>query len=270
MLLSIDETFNTMDSNENNTKKKIVRSAAYPAIDLKEAVDFANKISEHFTDAQSVSRADIAAVLDKSEGTITRPVAALVHYSLVQKTGEGYQLSTLYKDIRNPINDKDLKTSLIKAFNSPKLFLELIEKFNGHVIPEELRTHLVRFHSISEKVADDAAENFLASGRYAGVINDKNILNLSNNNKSHDEESINDSKVNNVSDEYIEDDKDQLHLRLPAHEETPDEQIETVPIRLKGGKHAYLKYPADITKKDLKIIRRQLDVLEAYVEDDEE
>lgn len=259
-----------MEEVEKSSKKKIFRSAAYPAIDLKEAEGLAQQIAEHFNGKQSVSRSDIAAVLDKSEGFVARPIAALVHYSLLDKTLEGYKLSDLFKDIKNPIDTNELVESRIKAFKSPKLFEELIDKFNGRVVPTELKTHLVRFHSIAEKVADNAAEIFFNSARHAGVLNDKNILKI--------DIKGNTGNTDYLGEDYIKDDNEKkppikTPLELPEHnagKEIPMHEMEEVPIRLKNGKHAKLIYPADITKKDLIIIRKQIDVLEAYVDDEDE
>lgn len=246
---------------ENNiTKKSITRSAAYPSLDLESAIEFTRSLSGHFTANQVFHRGDVAAVLDKSEGAITRDVAACVHYGLLDRPQEGYQISSLFKEIVNPINEQDLKASLVRAFENPKLFQELIEKFNSHAIPAELKTHLVRFHSISEKVSETVADIFVKSARYAKVLSDKNILNLFG--------TSNEVKQNSTTDNGEPDSKykpDNPPL-LPPHVEEKEEKI---PIRLTDNKRAYLIYPPNLTSKDIKIIRKQIDVLEVYISDEE-
>ncbi|MEO9477094.1 MAG: hypothetical protein ABJG41_16230 [Cyclobacteriaceae bacterium] len=249
----------------DTSKRKVQRSAAYPALTLSEAIDFTKELSLHFTDKQSILRADIAAVLGKSEGTIVRDVAAAVQFGLIVKDTDGYRISQLFKNIQNPISSADLFEGLVDSFSSPKLYKELIEKFDGHVVPKELRTHLVRFHSIADKAADSAAEIFFESAKTAGVLSSNGMLNIKTTTNTVEE---NDNLIiEDTSDDVVEEKK--VVLELPAHNEVQSVD-EKLPIRLTDGKHAYLTYPSNLSKKDIKILRKQIDVLEVYVSDDEE
>ena len=210
---------------DDTPKKLVERSAAYPALPLQNAIKFTESITKHFTDKQVVTREDVAAVLGRSVGNIQRDIAACGHYGLLLRQKEGYQISTLYKEIQNFYDETDLQRNLIEAFKKPKLYQDLIEKYNEHAVPPELRTHLIRFHGITEKSAAAAAETFLDSARFCKVLNEHNILNV---------EGFSASPIKDVEDAKIVQDKPLEYVQLP-----PDNPLKLInpPDEMMGTKN---------------------------------
>jgi hypothetical protein len=246
-------------------KKVIDRSASYPSVSLDEAIQFTLSVAKSFPTSQPINRDDIATVLKKKAASIQRDVATAAQYGLFDKVKDGYIISELFRAIKDPLDEKEKRKSIITAFKSPKLYRELIEKYDNHAVPE-LRPILIRFHNISEKAADDAAEVFINNATWCGVLNDSNILSVTNTFAK-----LSDSKFEYAEVVTIEpppngevvniDPKDQKpnpqHLLPPKNES--EEQLK---IRLSGNRYAYLNYPTEITAKDIEILKKQIEVLE--------
>lgn len=258
----------TSSVNGENHTKKVERSAAYPGITLDEAIHFTTSVSKNFTASQIITRDDIAAVLGKSVGSIVRDVAASTYYGLFTRQKDGYQLTQLIKAINNPLDEKEKRKSLIAAFQTPKLYQELIEKFNGHAIPTELKTHLLRFHGISEKAAADAADVFIQNGKYCGVLSENNILNVSAELETSNKSNVQFAEV--ISEDTKKEERKTIDITpkqdppklLPNHEDN----VENVKIRLTGTKrYAFLTYPDDFNKTDLEIVKKEIEKLEIWL-----
>ena len=179
---------------------------------------------------------------------------------------DGYKISPLFKKITNYLDQSERRRLIIEAFGSPKLYAELIEKFNNHAIPQELKTHLIRFHKIAEKAAPDAANVFIESAKFAGVLSDNGILTISLDMAQHLPH--NDNVIDNglsATEAIIENQvtspviRQQLQLTEMVNEEK-------VKIRLTGGKFAYLIYPLDLTKRDISVIQKQIEQLDLIIE----
>lgn len=268
---TLNENSESTDT-ELKTKRFIERSASYPGISLSDAVLFTTDVSKNFTGLQIINREDIAAVLKTSSATIQRDIAAAVQFGLFIKAKDGYQISPLFKTYTNWLTEKEKRKCLLDAFKSPKLYAELIEKFNGHAVPPELKTHLIRFHKIAEKAAPFAAEIFIESAKFAGALNDFNILNVSvesNDLNIEFTEIIPESKVSADSSEskqivITEKKENTTQKQQLLLEEITNEEKEKV--RLSGKRIGYLVFPRDINKTDINIFRKRLEEIELTIE----
>ncbi|HRO48147.1 hypothetical protein [Agriterribacter sp.] len=256
---------NIIQSGEG-VKRFIQRSASYPGISLEEALGFTTEVAKSFPSSQVINRNDIAAVLKKAAASIVREISASVQFQLFSKDKDGYKISPLFKKITNYLDQSERRKLIIEAFGSPKLYAELIEKFNNHAIPQELKTHLIRFHKIAEKAAPDAANVFIESAKFAGVLSDSGILTISPDMAQHLPH--NDNVIDNglsATEIFIENQvtspviRQQLQLTEMVNEEK-------VKIRLTGGKFAYLIYPLDLTKRDISVIQKQIEQLDLIIE----
>ncbi|MBZ0245191.1 MAG: hypothetical protein K8H85_04520 [Cyclobacteriaceae bacterium] len=229
------------------------RSAAYPSITLEDAVKFTQTIAKNFPSPQELTRDDIATVLKKKTASVVREVATCSHFGLLERTKNGYKISSLFKAINHPVSKDEERKSLVEAFRTPKLYNELIEKYDNHAVPSDLKPLLIRFHGISEKVAAEAADIFFSSGIYCGAING-NILNTNLSDlKIVDNDKFEDAEVIDI--------EDKSHQKfLPPVKKEGQEQL---PIRLTGlGRYAFLTYPSEINEKDIEILKKQIEVLE--------
>ena len=173
-----NDNIQSPETDIEKSKRIVERSAAYPAILIEEAIPFVAAVLKNFPGNQSVTREDIAAVLPDISA-IHRPIAASVHYGLLNREKGKYQVTKLYKDYSNFLSDFEKRKLLLQIFGEPTLYKEIIAKHDGHVLPTELKTHLIRFHRIVDKVAGEVADDFIKNAEYVGAINENRILNYS-------------------------------------------------------------------------------------------
>jgi hypothetical protein len=164
----------------------------------------------------------------------------------------------------------------LEAFGKPKLYAEIISKHDGHAIPNEFKTHLIRFHKIVAKAAPFAAELFIQNGKYVGAINESGILNyretlvkLNNPNIEYAEIITEESSNGNSSEEPIDTGKlngtnneNQERQLLLQRNNLTEEKIK-VPLTEK--KFAFIVYPSNINQKDIEILKKQIELLELLV-----
>ena len=278
----MSDFLNNNELDESSIKKSKERSAAYPAITINAAIAFVSEINKHFRSSWA-KRSDILALVDNSHN---RFIAASAYYTLLRRDKDSYQITDLFKSIINPISEKEKRTSLLQAFESPKLNKELIEKFDGDVIPKELPIHLYRFHKITEDAANIAADIFINNASICQVIDGNGrlvfnqelnklrnpnfdfaeITNLENKpqitNSANSSENI-ETFVPLIEQPIIQKQKYSNTQNNLLLDNSSDEKLR---IRLTENKIAYLHYPINITKKDIYILRKQLDVLEEVAE----
>ncbi len=254
------------------------RSAAYPAYTLEYFLTFTGEVYKHFRNNFG-KREDILSLI---KGAHPSKIAAAGHYGLLVREKDTYKVTELYKTITNYLTAKEKKDALLTAFISPNLNAELVEKFDGDVLPENLYIHLFRFHRISEAAAPAAADVFISNAKYVGVLSDSNKLCYA----SALDAPVVDSGGRVIVDFPEEKSGNQSapvpspanipELTTPLVNETqPVERSEIkqplllteiageekLPIKLTDGKRAYLTYPKDLREKDIAILKLQLEAL---------
>lgn len=243
-------------STQNPTSKQ--RSASYPADTVKEAYEFALTINEKFSATAAVSREDIGLVFGVHPNTLSREIAACAQYGLMEKFEGKYKLSNLFRDIWRPESERDKKINFIKAFGNPRLYQELIEKFDGNVIPQEFANTLIKHHNITESAAPSAADTFIKGGQEVGVINENRVLNYSV--ALSVAEKIQYAEI--TTDEPPERDTSKLPAKVEKFVSEHEKELsgkKTIPIYLIGQKQALFIYPDDITEDDIELVKHQID-----------
>lgn len=266
----------------SDKSKKVERSAAYPAINLPDAIEFVGKIYKHFRN-DATKRDDIIELI---EGSHNRFLAAASYYHLLIREKDTYQVAPIFKKITTFIDEKERQIGLLYAFASPKLNTQLIEKFDGASLPETLTAHLSRFYGITEDAAPLAAKIFIENAKFCKVLDENNVLeykkrvaflNLNGTkidatNNPPDENSttveeanfnsdVSTTGTNNIKNENVITVSKGTTLLI---EEMVEE--EKTKVRLTGNKFAYIVYPRSIKKIDVEILRKQLDVIELLAE----
>jgi len=256
---------------DNERKGTTQRSAAYPAITIEKAIDFVTQLKKAFH-SSSFTRVDITEILKKTG--INREVGAAVQYGLLDRTiGEGYKLSARVKIVLDPISDDEYLSSVIECFNSPKLYVELIERFKGAALPplNQFINILSRFHNITKDAAPKAAEIFIQNASYAGLLNENKVL-LANaseelevrptESKAVQEDST--TSVINERPNNIVNNTPMQPIAEPQQNPLLLEEINgsvNIKIRLSDRKIAHLIYPENITDRDIQILKLQLEAL---------
>jgi len=250
------------------TKKIVDRSAAYPNFTLIESFDFVSEIFKNFpTTNRSITRDDVGAIFKTKSHNKQREVSCAAQFDFLSKERGSYKISDLFRSLRNAFEAEKPKLWL-NAFQSPKLYRDLIDKFDGHAIPTELVTHLIRYHNIAEKAAPEAAKLFIENATFCKALGENGILNF--NQAVGDPnfkiiETGNNLVDNNHKDKIKENNipPQQAHRTLEIPSMVNSDKIT---IRLTNGRTAYLEYPKDITVKDVNILQKQVEQLQIIAE----
>jgi hypothetical protein len=237
--------------NTEKDKKSIERSASYPGVSISETISFISTVSKNFTATHIITRDDMAAVTKIK--TVHRITAAAVQYGLLVRAKNGYQISPLYKEFLNPVSEEEKNSILLSFFTSPKLYGELIEKYNKHVVPPELKSILIRYHKIAANAADEVVEVFIENARFVGALNESDILDVSN--------------IEIPVTESAKSPKPEPGFK-PADTSfidglfNPNHGQEDVKIVLTDSKYCFIKYPKNLTEKDILILKKWIELLE--------
>lgn len=159
-----------------STKKQRTRSPSYPYIDLKTAVERAEKLwkenGKHGVDPE------IAATLwgysKKSSGG-RQTLAALGHYGLIERDGGNVKLSERALDIVMPGSPKRSE-ALKAAALAPKAFRELWSSRGADLgLVPQLEFELVRTKGYNQNAVGGMIENYRQTIAYAGLKKSGNM-----------------------------------------------------------------------------------------------
>lgn len=155
------------------------RSAAYPSYTILDSLGFSERIYKNYGTNYRATREEIADALNYSVGSMTQKVSAAVQYGLLDmKSKEGYQVTDLFVKWYRPISEESKNQALVEAFKNPSLYIDLIDVFEGHVLPpvKPLASILLQKHSISEKACDKAAEIFEENANIISALSKERVL----------------------------------------------------------------------------------------------
>ena len=158
---------------ETETKKeKKLRSRLYPRYNLEDCIKFIGTLSK--LGGNSVSEGAIAADLGQAvnNSAFIGKTSSSKQFGLISKDEGKLSLTSLGKEIMFPREEQDKGNAVKKAFANPSLYKELIEAFNGKILPDyvALGNRLVHDHSIETAAKDIASKNFIRSAEYSGVM----------------------------------------------------------------------------------------------------
>jgi len=231
------------------------RSRAYPGVALNDCVVAIQQIKRSLG-AGEFDRGTIARALGLAEPTVTRPVAAMAHFGLLDKIGGNYRVSSLGKVLADPLDD-ELEPALRDALYRPTLYAEVLKAYEPEGrLPERLATVLHRNFGIAANASELASRILVKSAQLAGVIDDG----LRFIREAKDERSVPATAVEPSSVTPNADDS-----ALP-NDRIPDGSQQRFLFRLSGGKYASLSVPGEITARDISIIRKQIELLEMQLD----
>jgi len=159
-----------MSDEKEKVKKTKDRSVAYPGVPLSEAIDFTARLRDALGKGP-YSRDEAAKALGHSKltGPAARKVAALVHYGLLERSGNTYSQSQLSQDILKPESDTLKNEAIKRAAVRPKLFQKLCRRFEGQAVPSMLQNILIR-EGVSEGAANDVVRIFIETMKFAELL----------------------------------------------------------------------------------------------------
>lgn len=233
------------------------RSKAYPVIDLETAEKVLLQVKKSLGDGP-YDRDTIASAMGSKSGggSAARKIAALVHYGLMQRKGSEYRISAIGKRLASPISVKEAQEARIEAFHQPTLFQEVLQRFSGEGhLPKMLSNVLSRDHGISDAAKDDAAESFVSSAKYVGVVNGDLAFTDGDvevsPKQSGSEAADSDARVD-----------DRADIR-----EVAKSGKQLFRMSLTGGKQMYWELPDQLNSKDIAIIEKHIELLRLQIED---
>jgi len=146
------------------------RSCAYPMLSLPQAIAAAKSLCDNFGEGP-YSRASAAKGLGYSSfsGAASSKIGSLVHYGLLERAGGMYSVASLAKICFSYPEDGS-REAITAMANKPVLYHGLISRFLNKSLPEKLEAILVDDYGITGKAAPGAAQNFVRTMEFAGLI----------------------------------------------------------------------------------------------------
>ncbi len=153
---------------EASLAKKRVRSTSYPAYGLEKAITNIEQLESNLGRGP-FSRESAAKALGYSgvSGTSGKAVAALVHYGLLTRSGDTYEVSELTDRIVRWSDQVERRNAISEAAKAPKLFRQLFESYVSKSVPSMLAHILAREHKIGGNVADEVVKIFTETMTYS-------------------------------------------------------------------------------------------------------
>ena len=226
------------------------KSALYPPVSIEACIEFITQVDS--LGGKTVSYASICDLLGLKNYT-TRSflgkISASKQFGFITTSANTAQLTDLAKRVLYPVDERDKIRILKEALSSPPLYGKLIERFNTKALPNKMQLSniLMNEYKIIKQVKEAAAECFISSAEYVGVVSNGVLLY-----EITDEETASETTENAASDT-------QAH-KLEANVKSPSQGSGynfEIPI-LSGGWAAKVQISEDVLEKDLDFISNTL------------
>ncbi len=229
-------------------KRTFRKSRPYPPVDIDEALKFSAIVEK--LGARNVSEPILLKELGLTNPTSTsfwKKVASAKHFGLLTIDGKAYSLTDRAKLILRPKDEDGKKRLLLEAFLMPDLYKDVYEKFIDKQIPslDTLSNILFHDHGINANVSKDAAEAFIESAKFVGLLGADNVL-----------KSVTQKGETATAVEHKEE--------VDALKQTPLHPISTtmppIPIPLSKGMASIILPEGGITQKDSERLKKLIDI----------
>ncbi|MFN7114644.1 MAG: hypothetical protein ACK4PK_09850 [Alphaproteobacteria bacterium] len=245
------------------------RSPRYPLWDLPEAISKAQKIydaNKAYAAGQDVVAVSIG-YKDSNNGAYKKTIACLGYYGLVNVSGGKVSVAKEFVSYLFAPDQKTKNGFLLNWMRGPQIFNALLAKYASDGLPSQqsISYALMNEHGFTPEAADKCTENFLSSYRFltgVGVIIDSAATDSQTDGEDISESvaPASTSPVNNGGA------KPPSALGQTKPSVNIDGESDTIPVRLKGGRKAYLVVPYPFYEADRDQIIRALNTV---VTDDE-
>lgn len=241
----------------NQTAKK--KSPRAPSITLEDAIERALKVYDK--ERRNPAPIDVIAqnmgYKDSKNGAALAILASLKYYGLLEKIGVG--MLAVSKDIeayKFAPNDQLKTNQIIKWLKTPPVFLELLEKYQAGLPSDAtLKFELIQM-GFSPEAANSCLQAFIRSVGYAHYFDQP----TQNDTPYLDSNSV--VALENRSDNFAGD-----ALPPPSNRTQPitasvlSEEIDRIPVRLSGGRRAWIEIPSPFYNSDKERLKAQIDLL---------
>lgn len=238
------------------------RSPRAPSIDLGQALERALRIYDqerlHLAPVDAVAQA--LGYKNASNGSSSVSIASLRYFGLLERPKDGFlSVSKAVETYKYAPDEEKKKKIVLEFLKTPPLYQELLSKYSiGLPSAATLKYELIQKGFLPQAV-DPVLASFLESVAYAKFFktdSQENSLDLSQKELSPDiEEAIN--RPNQIT---LESQSPHLPSSIGEHDQ--------IPIRLSGGRKAWLNIPMPFYESDKVRIKAQIDVLFADADSD--
>jgi hypothetical protein len=233
------------------TKKVREKSAQYPPYDLSSCKEFVQVVDT--LGGKQVAEGSLLSELGLSSSntkSYTGKLSSCRQFGLLEYKAGLLSVTERAKLILYPTEEqKDVQRQklTIEAFRSPPLYQKLIGKFDGKGVPklETLANILMNEYRIAKAVKNNAAKIFVNSAKFAGVLGDKNFLQVGQTYAAITGEAL----------------SAEAEISETGQKPPPMSQVHSLKLALSGGRTAQITVPSDISKTDVEKLKNMLDLL---------
>jgi hypothetical protein len=163
-------------NNDQPAARKKLRSCGYPLLALPAAVEAAKALCDGLGEGPH-SRQSLARGLGYSSfsGAASSKIGSLVHFGLLSRAGGMYSVTAMAKEVFSYPEEGSL-VAVEKSAARPDLYKKLIARFLDQPLPEKLAAILSVDYGITGKAAPLAAQNFIETMEFAGLIRDGKLV----------------------------------------------------------------------------------------------
>lgn len=233
------------------------KSPKAPSMGLAEALDKAMTVYDkegRHTVATSVVAQDIG-YKDASSGAALSTLAAIKYYGLfVSSTRGQLAVSVDVEEYRYSTDENKKRELLIKWLRCPQIYATLLDAFPDRLPSDAAITYELIKLGFVEKTAKTCLKLFKSSIEFSGYYEQPSST------ESNAETPVTgESEMNN--------DTQTAANASVSTAELADENVDRIPIRLAGGRKAWLEVPLPFYEKDKEMIKKYVDII---VVDEEE
>lgn len=234
----------------------------YPYYSLEDALSFAKSVRDR--GGNEVREDDLLEALKLSRSTKSwiYKLSSAREFGLLQRRGRKSEarvvVTELAKKLLLPGDEAETQAATLNAFLSPQLYQKLYERYAGAAVPptDRLANVLQREHDLLETVATPAAQAFIDSAKFAGLVSQSGHIAT--------KQSI--PAVAQGSGTSIAEQKPEPQLPTqmsppPAAHQQPPAGFSSYGFQLRKDLRVDLMLPTDLTTKDVKRLHRWLETL---------
>lgn len=188
--------------------------------------------------------------------------AAAKYFGLIEYTGEYVSLTPWAVDSIHSRDPQKLQLMRYQAVQRPDLFQKLLAEYSGKQVPdvvrlvEHLRIHYEKY-GILREATETAAQVFLESVKYAGLIDDRGFL--------IDPSDLRTSNVANVpartDKKENEDTAGSIGMRGLMHSLRSHTELDEYHVTLSSGQKILLALPTKLAKRDKERLIRYIELI---------
>ena len=238
---------------------------------LEEAIDRVQKVYDR--DRLHPAPTDVVAqhlgYKGASNGSALSALASVRYFGLVDRPREGYLSVTKdFERFKFAPDERQRRSLLVGFLRKPPLYAELLDKYES-ALPSDAN---LRFELIERGFSPVAAEAALVAFRRSVDYSDY-YAGAATSNTGPSPDPHDDEVVDIASDEPKAAIATQLAdaksiAELPSTRDVADEEVDRIPVRLPGGRRAWLMIPTPFFVSDKARLKAQIDLL--LTQDEEE